>query len=75
MSENRSLHAAQPLSPGFMFIPGAVLLVKCDVIVAERDVVAHLLLVELPIRVALQYLGEMYTNVARGLPKSIHDSA
>ena len=45
------------------------------VIFVERDFVADLHLVEEPVRIALQNLREMDTDVARGLAKSVHDPA
>jgi hypothetical protein len=45
------------------------------VIVSECDFVAHLHFVEQPVRITLEYLGEMDANVTCGLAKAIHDSA
>jgi hypothetical protein len=53
----------------------ANLLVGCDAMVSESNVITDLHLVEQPVWIALQYLGQMDADVAGGLPEAIHDSA
>jgi hypothetical protein len=49
--------------------------VDCDATISEGNFVADLHFVKQPVRIALQYLGQVYANVASGLPEAIHDSA
>jgi len=51
------------------------LLVKREMAVCECDFIVNLHLVEQPVRIALQDLGKMHTNVAGGLAEAVHDAA
>ena len=56
-------------------LPSEDLLVDCDAIVSKGNFIADLHLVEQPVRIALQYLGQVNADVAGRLPEAIHNAA
>ena len=56
-------------------LPKVDLLMNGHVVFGESYFVAHLHFVKEPIRIALENLGKMNSNVASRLAKSVHDSA